>query len=219
MPRAWPRRSRQIAPDEARAEAQRRERAVGAQQVHGLAAGHHHAAEQHELGQRPGEAREVGAEQPAVERQGLERAQARRGAGLVLAVVGRGEVGAKADVGALLEVLDHARRVVEKGPQQRRIGALADQPGEIALGLLAVVRDAAGAQVVVVGDPERARGARAGAADARGVLEHDRREARERRGQRRGQPGRAAAQHDQIGGGRLLHLRPALPARLSKGLR
>src|SRR3546814_13499024 len=78
------------------------------------------------------------------------------------------------------------------------LAAVADQRGEIARRLRAVVRDARGAQIGTVGNPNRARRARRGAADDRRMLEDKRAKPRERRRQRRRQAARAAAQHEEV---------------------
>src|SRR3546814_20583375 len=86
---------------------------------------------------------------------------------MVLAVVGRLHERPEPDAGAVAQVGQHKRPAVEKRLPESGLAAVADQRGEIALRLRAVVRDARGAPIGTAGNPNRARTARRGAADAR----------------------------------------------------
>src|SRR3546814_18382159 len=75
---------------------------------------------------------------------------------MVLAVVGRLHERPEPDAGAVAQVGQHKRPAVEKRLPESGLAAVADQRGEIALRLRAVVRDARGAQIGAVGNPNRA---------------------------------------------------------------
>src|SRR3546814_4331045 len=90
----------------------------------------------------------------------LQRTPAGRRARMVLAVVGRLHERPEPDAGAVAQVGQHKRPAVEKRLPESGLAAVADQRGEIALRLRAVVRDARGAQIGTVGNPKRARRAR-----------------------------------------------------------
>ncbi len=177
----------EIAAQEARAEQRIGRRPPAAQQARRLAAGDHHAAEEHQFADRPRDAIEVRAEQTPVESRRLQRPAAECCAGQVLAIVGVMREGFEAYAGAGFEQREQLRAGCEKRFAQFAIGFGADERVEV---------DAC--RVGVGGNPHRPRRARAGAADVLRALHDEYARAFEHADQRRGQARDAGADDDEI---------------------
>jgi hypothetical protein len=145
----------------------------------------HHAAEQHEFVDRRAHAPEIAAEPAAVECLGDDGAALDRRSRKVVAIVRMIAAGDEAKLGAGHEVVDHAGPVGEERGAARIVAAVADQRVEISPGIggaVVVARVPAGG---ILGDPQRTRRRRAGAAEQLRLLANQRVEPFQRRHQRR----------------------------------
>ena len=155
-------------------------------------------AEDGEIGDGRAQLREPAAEPAAVIVLGVQHAAAERGARRVGVVVRRVGPVVELQGGVLLEEVDHARAVVEKGAHHIRVESVAGLGLDVAEGFLPVVAHAAGAHLRIVGDPDRPAGDRRRAAEMGRLLDDRHVEAGKPRGDGGRHAGGARADDDQV---------------------
>ena len=174
------------------------ERPVAAEQAVHIGLAHHHAAEQEVFRDRRADAREVGAELPAVECLGDDRPPLDRGAGQVVAVVGMPPAGEETELGPCDEIVDRPGPVLQIDRAARIRPAIADQRVEIGGRILRAVDEPRLPVLAVAGYPERAGRCCPGAAHLKRLLADQHVEPFERGDQRRGHPARPGAGDQEI---------------------
>ncbi|MCY1352694.1 hypothetical protein D9M69_390060 [compost metagenome] len=143
-----------------------------AQQRVRLARGHGHAASHQRAGRRRTQPVEFFAQARTVERHRVERAVARHRAGQLLEVVGVARQRVVMHAGLLLQVLQHARRLLEVGADPPRVAVVAGAGKYVLERLGVVVLPARRCDMVVERDPDAAAGHRRGAAVLAALLQH-----------------------------------------------
>ena len=185
-----------VAREQPEAVAQRGERPRGVEKMTDVRAVDHHAAEQHELGQRRVQLGEVLAQNRCVERHRLEHAS-RQGRALEgRPVVRVMRIGAESNRGVILQESNHLGSRRDERAHAHLVEPVAENRAQIAQRIVGTV--AARRAVARVWNPHRAGGARARAADNIGLLYQQHVETEYGGGERRGHAGRAAADYEKI---------------------
>ncbi len=137
-------------------------------------------------------------EDGGVERLGLHRPAAGPSARSLRVIVGVAGYPAQPQRGVPLDEGDHLGAGVQVGAATFGGDDVADDRGQVALGVGRGVGDAGGLQGLVVRDPHPAAGSGGGTTVVRGLLDHHHRQSLVRGGERRRHPRRAAAHHDDV---------------------
>ena len=158
----------------------------------------HHAAEQHEFGERRAQQPEVPSELASIERDGFQHPPAEGRAGQVGVVIRIERHGLQGERRVRFEVLDRLRRAREEDLAQLAVEITGNRVTQIEPGLLERIGDSHSAHLRVGGDPHHAARDGSRAADTVRLLDEQRREPLGRRDARRGHAARAGADHDDI---------------------
>ncbi len=170
--------------------------AAGAQEMAQVAADAHAQEAQQRRG--GAQALQVGAEPPAVEGCGTDRAPARaRGLGAAVKVGDRVAVD-EAQRGVVKVELQHLRRAGQEGLGALRVQVAADDALQVAARFVDRLGDACGQRQRVARDPHPAAGPGGGAAEDRLLLGHDHLQPQVGSGDRSAQRPGAGAEHQQV---------------------